>query len=76
MRRAREAREAAHRSADFAVKALQLATIAYQGGTGTSLDVIDAERTARDAQTQAVISDDNLRQAEFSLLAATGHFPS
>jgi outer membrane protein TolC len=75
VRRAREAREAAHRSADFASKALQLANVAYQGGTGTSLDVIDAERTARDAATQAVIADDALRQAQFALLAATGHFP-
>ncbi|HEY3804260.1 MAG TPA: TolC family protein [Kofleriaceae bacterium] len=76
VRRAREARDAAHRSADFATKALQLANVAYQGGTGTSLDVIDAERTARDAATEAVIADDGLRQAQFALLAATGHFPS
>jgi outer membrane protein TolC len=75
VKHAREARDAAHRSADFATRALQLANIAYQGGTGTSLDVIDAERTARDAATQAVIADDGLRQAQFALLAATGHFP-
>jgi outer membrane protein TolC len=75
VRRAREARDAAHRSAEFANRALQLANIAYRGGTGTSLDVIDAERTARDAATQAVIADDGLRQAQFGLLAATGHFP-
>jgi outer membrane protein TolC len=76
VKHAREARDAAHRSAEFATRALQLANIAYQGGTGTSLDVIDAERTARDAATQAVIADDGLRQAQFALLAATGHFPS
>jgi len=75
VKRAHEARDAAHRSADFATRALQLANVAYQGGTGTSLDVIDAERTARDAATQAVIADDGLRQAQFGLLAATGHFP-
>jgi outer membrane protein len=75
VRRARDARDAAHRSAEFADRALQLATVAYQGGTGTSLDVIDAERSARDAATQAVIADDGLRQAQFALLAATGHFP-
>ncbi|MFT3693625.1 MAG: TolC family protein [Kofleriaceae bacterium] len=69
------AREAAHHSADFAAHALQLANIAYEGGTGTSLEVIDAQRAARDAATQAVIADDNLRQAQFALLAATGHFP-
>ncbi len=72
---ARRARDAAHRSADFAAHALQLANIAYEGGTGTSLEVIDAQRAARDAATQAVIADDNLRQQMFALLAATGHFP-
>jgi outer membrane protein len=72
---ARAAREAAHRSADFAAHALVLANIAYSGGTGTSLEVIDAQRSARDAATQAVIADDNLRQAQFGLLAAAGHFP-
>jgi outer membrane protein TolC len=72
---AKRSRDAAHRSADFAAHALDLANIAYSGGTGTSLEVIDAQRSARDAATQAVIADDNLRQTQFSLLAATGHFP-
>lgn len=75
VRRAREARDAAHRSAGFANRALELANTAYSGGTGTSLEVIDAQRVARDAATQAVIADDGLRQAELDLLAATGHFP-
>ena len=73
--RAREARDAAHRSAALAARALELANVAYTGGTGTSLEVIDAQRSARDAATQAVIADDGLREASFSLLAATGHFP-
>ncbi|HEX4418710.1 MAG TPA: TolC family protein [Kofleriaceae bacterium] len=75
VRRAREARDASHRSADLAARALELANVAYSGGTGTSLEVIDAQRSARDAATQAVIADDGLRQAEFGLLAATGHVP-
>ncbi|HEY4239521.1 MAG TPA: TolC family protein [Kofleriaceae bacterium] len=75
VRRAREARDAAHRSADLAARALDLANVAYSGGTGTSLEVIDAQRSARDAATQAVIADDSLRQAQFALLAAAGHFP-
>lgn len=70
-----EAREASHRSAELAAEALRLANVAYSGGTGTSLEVIDAQRSARDAATQAVIADDNLRQAQFALLAASGHFP-
>jgi outer membrane protein TolC len=71
----RTARDAAHRSADLAARGLTLANTAYAGGTGTSLEVIDAQRSARDAATQAAIADDGLRQAELNLLAATGHFP-
>lgn len=73
--RSTEARDASHKSAELAAEALRLATVAYAGGTGTSLEVIDAQRSARDAATQAVIADDNLRQAQFALLAASGHFP-
>ena len=75
VRHARTARDAAHRSAELAARGLLLANTAYAGGTGTSLEVIDAQRTARDAATQAAIADDGLRQAELGLLAATGHFP-
>jgi outer membrane protein TolC len=41
----------------------------------TNIEVIDAERRARDAQTTAVIADDTARQARLDLLAATGRFP-
>jgi len=75
VQRARTARDAAHRSADLAARGLALANAAYAGGTGTSLEVIDAQRSARDAATQAAIADDGLRQAELGLLAATGQFP-
>jgi multidrug efflux system outer membrane protein len=74
--RARQARDAAHEAAEFTQHALELANIAYSGGTGTGLDVIDAQRSARDAAAQAVIADDDLRQAQFDLLAASGHFPN
>ena len=67
--------KAAHASADFATHALDLVNIAYKGGAATELDVIDAQRSARDASTQAVIADDNLRQAQLDLLAAIGTFP-
>jgi len=65
----------AHHSADLAARALVLATVAYKGGAATNLEVIDAERSARDAATDAVISDNDLRQAQLDLRAATGAFP-
>ena len=38
-------------------------------------EVIDAERQARDAETQAAIAEDTARQARLDLLAASGRFP-
>lgn len=73
--RAEEARLAAQRSADAAARALELATLAYRAGAATNLEVVDAERRARDASTQSAIAEDALRQAQLDLLAATGMFP-
>ncbi len=48
---------------------------AFQAGATTSLDVTDAERTARDADTAAVVAEDAVRQSRLDLLAAVGRFP-
>jgi outer membrane protein TolC len=75
MREADVALAQAHQSADFAAKALSLANAAYRGGATTNLEVIDAERRARDAEAQAAIAEDSARQARLDLLAAAGRFP-
>lgn len=54
---------------------LSLANLAYSAGATTNLEVIDAERRARDAETQAVIAEDNARQARLDPLSASGRFP-
>jgi outer membrane protein TolC len=59
----------------LAHEALDLASQAYRAGATSNLEVIDAERRARDADTAAVIADDNARQARLDLLAAAGQFP-
>ena len=41
----------------------------------TFLEVIDSERAARDAETQAAVAEDAARQARLDLLAASGRFP-
>jgi len=66
---------AARRGAVSAVTALELANQAYAAGATSNLDVIDAERRARDAATTAVIAEDAVRQAKVDLLAAAGRFP-
>lgn len=65
------AREAAKQAAD----ALELANLAWKQGATTNLEVIDAERRARDAQTQAALAEDASRQARLDLLIASGRFP-
>ncbi len=67
--------DAARRGAESAAVALELANQAYRAGATSNLDVIDAERRARDAATTAVIAEDAVRQANLDLLSAAGRFP-
>ncbi|HET8734283.1 MAG TPA: TolC family protein, partial [Anaeromyxobacteraceae bacterium] len=67
--------DAARRGAESAATALDLANQAYRAGATSNLDVIDAERRARDASTTAVIAEDAVRQANLDLLSAAGRFP-
>ena len=62
-------------SAKLADDAMRLADIAYRAGASTNLELIDAQRRARDAETLANIAEDNQRQAYIDLLAASGRFP-
>ena len=75
IQRADIALDQATQSSAFASRALQLANIAYRAGATTNLEVIDAERQARDAENQAAIAEDAARQARLDLLAASGRFP-
>jgi outer membrane protein TolC len=75
VKRADTALESSRRAAQLASRALELAQIAYKGGAATNIEVIDAERTARDAETAVAVAEDGARQARLDLLAATGHFP-
>ena len=44
-------------------------------GASTNIEVIDAERRARDADTAVAVAEDALRRARFNLLNALGRFP-
>jgi outer membrane protein TolC len=59
----------------LAHQALDLANLAYHAGATTNIEVIDAERRARDADSAVVIAEDNVRQARLDLLVAAGQFP-
>jgi outer membrane protein TolC len=75
VRRADAALASSRQAADLARTAVELAEIAYRGGAATNIEVIDAERTARDAETAVAVAEDGAREARLDLLAATGRFP-
>lgn len=74
-RGAESALTAARGAAELADKARQMAVLAYEAGALTNLEVIDAERQARDADTDVAVAEDALRQARLDLLIASGRFP-
>ncbi|MDB4928712.1 MAG: outer rane efflux protein, partial [Myxococcaceae bacterium] len=75
IRQADLALAAARDSARLADEALALAQSAYREGASTNLEVIDAERRARDAATAVVVAEDAARQGRLDLLIASGRLP-
>jgi outer membrane protein TolC len=75
LKRADATLAASRQAAQLAHSALELANMSYRAGASTDIEVIDAERTARDAETAVAVAEDGARQARLDLLAATGRFP-
>lgn len=76
VRDADEAMHAAQAAARLALEALKLANTAYREGASTNLELIDAERRARDAALLGALAEDSARQARLDLLVASGRFPT
>jgi len=75
VRNADESLRAARAAAGAALTAATLADRSYRAGATTNIEVIDAERQARDAESQVALAEDAARQARLDLLLATGAFP-
>ena len=75
VRRADDALVQAREAAKLAHEALDLSQLAYRAGVTSNIEVVDAERRARDAATDAAVAEDAARQARLDLLAAAGKFP-
>lgn len=75
VQRADEGLEQARDASKLAQEALELSTVAYRAGATSNIEVVDAERRARDAETEAAVAEDSARQARLDLLAAAGRFP-
>ena len=75
VRRADQGLASARQAAKLAHEALEMTNLAYREGATNDLEVVDAERRARDADTAALSAEDAARQARIDLLAASGRFP-
>ena len=73
--RASAALSAAEEAASKAGQALDITKLAYGAGARTNLEVIDAERQARDADTVAAVAKNTLDRSRLELLTAIGRFP-
>jgi outer membrane protein TolC len=65
----------AHAAADQAQQVVNIVNISFRAGASTNIEVIDAERSARDADTAVAVAEDTLRRARLNLLTALGRFP-
>ena len=75
LKRTDESLGSARRAAKLAHEALDMTMLAYREGATNDLEVVDAERRARDADTAALVAEDAARQARIDLLSASGRFP-
>ena len=65
----------ARRAAEQANEVVRITDVAFRAGATTNLEVIDAQRRARDTETIAAVAEDRVRQARLDLLVALGLFP-
>ncbi|MEZ5318189.1 MAG: TolC family protein [Vicinamibacterales bacterium] len=67
--------EASRLAAQQADEVLRITTSAFEVGATTNIEVIDAQRSARDAESTAALAEDAVRRARLELLVALGLFP-
>ncbi len=65
----------ARQAAEQANEVLKITITAFDAGASTNIEVIDAQRGARDIEAAVAQAEDALRQAQFDLLVALGRFP-
>lgn len=67
--------EFARAAAASATEVLRITGVAFRAGATTNLEVIDAQRRSRDADTAVAQAEDRARQARLDLLVTLGKFP-
>lgn len=72
---AERALASATEAADEGQQVVNIVNVSFRAGAATNIEVIDAERSARDADTAVANAEDALRRARLDLLNALGLFP-
>jgi outer membrane protein TolC len=62
-------------AAEQASQVVDIVNLSFRLGASTNIEVIDAQRRSRDADTNVAVAEDALRRARFNLLNALGLFP-
>jgi outer membrane protein TolC len=58
-----------------AKEVVDIVNVSFRVGASTNIEVIDAQRVARDADNAVALGENQLRQAKLALLVALGRFP-
>lgn len=75
VRSADRALASARAAAEQAQQVVEIVNVAFRAGATTNIEVIDAQRRARDAETAVAVAEDTARRARLEVLAASGRFP-
>ena len=75
VRRSERVLQSTREAATQALQVLEITNISFRAGATTNIEVIDAQRRARDADTAVAVAEDQVRQARLELLNALGRFP-
>ena len=67
--------DSARAAAGQAQEVVNIVNISFRAGAATNIEVIDAERRARDADTAVAVAEHTRRRARLDLLIALGRFP-
>jgi len=65
----------ARQASQTANEVLKITIVAFDAGSTTNIEVIDAQRASRDLEALVVLAEDAVRQARLDLLVALGRFP-
>lgn len=62
-------------AATHAAEVLRITDVAFRAGATTNIELVDAQRRARDADSAVALAEDRARSARLALLVALGRFP-